>query len=281
VRDQAKKAEQLLALHHRPKLLLLPNIWDPIGAMTLESLGYPAVATASASVAYSLGYPDGEHIPFDLMLDRVGSVADAVQVPVTADLEGGYADDPNDTAANIRRALDRGIVGINLEDTERSRGELYKIEQQCERIRAIRRMAEQVGVPLVINARTDVYLRDRDSSAKEKLTHCIERLKAYRDAGADCLYPIPLGDLATLRKIHDAVQTPMNAFAGAGADSLLELERGGVRRVSFGPRLFRAVQGRLKAIVMGLQDYESYDAITDGAISGSEIDQILNQRTSS
>jgi 2-methylisocitrate lyase-like PEP mutase family enzyme len=134
-----QKAERLRALHHTGRILVLPNIWDPGGARMMESLGYPAVATASASIAYALGYDDGQQITLEAMLDVVGRVASSVHVPVTADMEWGYAEEPQDVAENMRRVLPAGAVGINLEDSVREGERLFEVEFQCARISAVRR----------------------------------------------------------------------------------------------------------------------------------------------
>ena len=115
-KEQVKKTEAFLALHHDPKLLVLPNIWDPLGARLLEALDYPAVATASAAVAFSSGYDDGQKINFTIMLEVIQRIADSVQVPITADIEGGFAITPDDVAENIREVIRAGAVGINFED---------------------------------------------------------------------------------------------------------------------------------------------------------------------
>ncbi|MGH7454384.1 MAG: isocitrate lyase/PEP mutase family protein [bacterium] len=212
---QIQKAEKFLALHHDPKLLVLPNIWDPLGARLLQSLGYPAVATASAAVAFSLGYDDGQKIGFAEMLEVIRRIAASVEVPLTADIERGYAENPEEIAENIRQVLLAGAVGINLEDSTGEGGELYPIDFQCARIRAVRAMADREGIPLVINARTDVFLRGASGSKSEKIAETIARAKAYLDAGADCNYPITVGDIETLKLIRDATRAPINVYASA------------------------------------------------------------------
>ena len=144
---QIAKAEAFLALHLDPKLLVLPNIWDPLGARLLQHLEFPAVATASAAVAYSLGYDDGQRITLEAMLDVVRRVAESVDIPVSADIEGGYADTPDGVAQNVREVIRAGAVGINLEDGLYEGGPLRPVDGQCERIRAARAMADREGVP--------------------------------------------------------------------------------------------------------------------------------------
>src|SRR4029450_4621772 len=168
-----QKAERLRALHHAGRILVLPNIWDPGGARMLEHLGYPAVATASAAVAWSLGYNDQQQITLDAMLDVVGRVARSVQVPVPADTAWGYAEQPEDVAENMRRLLRAGAVGINLEDSIREGEILFPIEFQCARIRAVREMARHAGVPLFINARTDVFWPGVPGTPEEKFDEAV------------------------------------------------------------------------------------------------------------
>ena len=231
---QIQKAEKFLALHHEPKLLVLPNIWDPLGARLLEGLGYPAVATASAAVAYSLGYDDGQKIKFDAMLDVIERIASSVAVPMTADIERGYAEHPQEIAENIRQVMHAGAVGINFEDSSFEGGPLQPIDFQCERIQAIRNMADKEGIPLVINARIDVFMRSADISRSEKIAETITRGKAYLDAGADCLYPIGPGDIETLTKIQSKTKAPINIYASKLAASMKELEAIGISGLSLG-----------------------------------------------
>lgn len=268
---QAKKAETFRELHLDPKLLVLPNIWDPVGARLLEHLGFPAVATASAAVAYALGYDDGEVIEFDTMVDMVGRVAASVDVPLTADIERGYADSPDGVATNARAIVDAGAVGINIEDSLSEGGALRPVLEQCDRIRAIRAMADAEGVPIVINARTDVWMSKTDAAAKEKTEETIERARAYLDAGADCIYPITLADLDILTKVHQSLKAPLNVYASPAAPSMQELERAGISRLSLGPGLLKASLATMKAVALGLKNYEPYSAFTDNAMPTSEI----------
>ena len=267
VDEQVQKAERLLALHHGSRILVLPNIWDAGGARMMEWLGYPAVATASYSVAHSLGYDDCQRITLDAMLDVVGRVASAVQVPVTADMEWGYGEQPNDVAANMRRVLHAGAVGINLEDSIREGEVLFDLDFQCERIRAVREMARQEGVPLVINARTDVFWTRVPGTEAEKFDEAVRRARAYLQAGADCFYPIILGELETLKRLHEAIGAPINVLAPTSHATLRELEEAGVARLSLGPALMWASLSVMKKIAQYLQNYGSFDAFTRDMIS--------------
>lgn len=275
--DLVQKAERFRALHHADRILVLPNIWDPGGARVLEHLGYPAVATASASVAYSLGYDDGQQITLDAMLDVVGRVAASVNVPVTADMEWGYAEQPQDVAANMRRVLRAGAVGINLEDSIREGEVMFEVDFQCARIRAVREMARQEGVPLVINTRTDVYWPRVPGTEGEKFDQAVLRAKAYLQAGADCFYPITLGDLETLKRLQEAIRAPMNVLAPTCRATLQELEDAGIARLSLGPALIWASLTVMRKIAVELQNYGSFDLFTRDMITGDEIRQYLNK----
>jgi 2-methylisocitrate lyase-like PEP mutase family enzyme len=273
----SQKAERLRALHHAGRILVLPNIWDPGGARMMEWLGYPAVATASASIAYSLGYDDCQQITLDAMLDVVQRVASSVNVPVTADMEWGYGEDPKEVAENMRRVLRAGAVGINLEDSIREGERLFDLEFQCARIRAIREMARQEGIPLVINARTDVFWPRVAGTDAEKFDEAIRRAKAYFQAGADCFYPIILGDLGTLKRLHDAVQAPINVLAPTTRATLRELEAAGIARLSLGPALIWASLSVMKKIALELQNYGSFDLFTRDMITTDEIKQYVSK----
>ena len=272
---QIKRAREFMVLHGGPKLLVLPNVWDPLGARLLESLGYPAVATASASVAYSLGFDDGQKISFAAMLDVIGRIASCVDVPVSADIENGYAESPDELAENIREVLRVGAVGINLEDSMVEGGALRPLGSQCSRIQAARSVANQEGIPLVISVRIDVFLRRSPASTSEKLDETIARANAYCKAGADCIYPITVGDLETLKVIRQKTEAPINVHVTQSTASMKKLEAIGISRLSLGPGLIKASLTAMKHVAQTLQNYGSYD-FTRNAISGEEIGQIVS-----
>ncbi|MFQ5491593.1 MAG: isocitrate lyase/phosphoenolpyruvate mutase family protein [Phycisphaerae bacterium] len=274
--DQIQKARAFRTLHDDPKLLVLPNIWDPIGARLLAELGYPAVATASAAVAFSLGYDDGQRITLSAMLEVIEPIAAAVNVPVSADIEAGYADSPDDLARNIREVLRVGAVGINLEDSHVNDRSLRSIAAQCERIKAVRAMADREGIPLFINARTDVFLIDDPADAPDKVAETIDRARAYLDAGADGIYPILAGDLADLQAIQAATGAPVNVYAHQGVPPMRELESAGISRLSIGPGLLRASLTAMKKVATDLLNYGPYDAFTDDAMTSDEIRALVS-----
>jgi 2-methylisocitrate lyase-like PEP mutase family enzyme len=216
------RAEELRRMHHAPPMLVLPNAWDVASARTFAVLpGCRAIATTSAGVARSLGWEDGEQTPADEMLGVVARIANAVDVPVTADLEAGYGDAPRTAAA----ALEAGAAGMNLEDSRG--GELEPLDRQAELIRAVRSAAPE----LVLNARIDVFL-----AGARDVAEAIERGNAYLEAGADCVYPIA-APFDTIGALTSGIGGPVNIGADAVDPRLDELEQLGVRRVSFGPGL--------------------------------------------
>jgi len=223
------------------------------------------------AVAFSLGYDDGESVSLDAMIDAIERIAAAVSVPVTADIEGGYAGTPAGVGATVRRVIEAGAVGVNIEDGTFDGGPLRTIDEQSERIRAARSAAEREGVPLVINARIDTYLGGVTGTNEELIEETVARARAYLAAGADCVYPIALGDLASLMRLRDAVGgAPINVLATTGTPPLRDLEAAGIRRVSVGPGLLKASLTAMKRVAAELLNYGSYDVFTKGVMTSDE-----------
>ena len=252
--DSKKKAETLLALHHEARMLVLPNVWDPLGARILEKHGYPAVATASAAVSASLGFQDGERVAWSSMVTAIRRISDAVDVPVTADIESGFADGLPELEERIRDVLEAGAVGINLEDGREEGGALRSVDEQCERIARVRETAERAGVPLVINARTDSFLSDVYPEKGAALEEAVARATRYAAAGADCVYPIGPGDGKTVAALRERIGTPINILADPASASLSALEKLGVNRVSFGPFVLRSLMRMLIGFAKALRE---------------------------
>src|ERR1700739_1613625 len=240
--EQKSKANAFRAMH-RGKSTVLPNAWDVASARIFENAGFGAIATTSAGVAFTLGYPDGEKISREEMLARVARIARAVKVPVAADLEAGYGQRPEDAARAAREAIEAGAVGMNLEDgTGDGAHPVAELSLQLERIRAVREAALKTGVLLVLNARTDVYLAKVGDSAK-RYDETVRRLVAFRDAGADCVFVPGLTHAETIRQIVQDVKCPVNILAVPGTPSAPELEKLGVARVTVGSGAMRATVG--------------------------------------
>lgn len=273
--SQAAKAQQLLSLHNNGKLLILPNVWNPIGARMLQAKGYPAVATASAAISESLGYSDGEQIKLDTMLDMVTRIVRSVDLPVTADFEAGYADTIEDLQENISRLLDTGAVGINFEDSFDDSAHLRPIPTQVERIKAVREVAERRGVHLVINARADSFFAEGFSSDEERIEDVVTRLNAYTQAGADCVYPVGRGDKETLTILRKRLTAPINVLATAKTASLNELQALGINRVSFGPYIFRSLLAKMSAMQDEIKNMGDYGIVMDGIWSGGDVKKYL------
>ena len=271
------RAEALRALHATPPLLVLPNVWDPIGARVLEAKGFPAVATASAAISSSLGRLDGERISRTTMLQVVAGIAEAVDVPVTADLEGGYADTLDELAEAIRELVRTGAVGLNLEDSRGQEVLLRPVEEQAERIATVRETAREIGVPLVVNARVDVFLAPGDASAGERFEQAAARAAAYRRAGADCIYPIGPADAETLAALRARIEGPLNALATPDAAPLPTLAAIGVNRVSFGPLLFRSCLRKFADIVDALARGDGYGCFGDEMLTRAEVAAYLRE----
>lgn len=273
--EQAKKAQTLLSLHTNGQLLILPNVWNPIGARMLEAKGFPAVATASAAIAESLGYADGEQIKVETMLEAVGRIARGVNVPVTADFEAGYSDTLEGLQENISHLLDTGAVGINFEDSFDDSSRLRPIPEQVERIKAVREAADRKGIHLVINARADSFFAEGFSSDEERIEDVITRSNAYIQAGADCTYPVGRGDKETVKILRQRISAPINVLASAKTASLKELQEIGINRVSFGPYIFRSLLAKAAAMYDEVQKLGGYEIVTDGIWSGNDVQNYL------
>jgi 2-methylisocitrate lyase-like PEP mutase family enzyme len=232
---------------------VLPNAWDAASARIFAACGAEAVGTTSMGVAAAAGLPDIQQLPLDDMLRAVARIAHAVDVPVTADMEAGYGVTTEAVVASIERAVACGAVGINIEDGTGDRAQpLIAAEVLAERIAAIRAAMQELDLPLVINARTDVFL-GRTEVFDDPLAEAIRRLRACEEAGARCVYPVRAPDAAAVRTLLDELTGPINVIAhpvnGSTAGSLDDLRALGVHRVSFGPFLQMTLTGSITDLV--------------------------------
>lgn len=257
----AQKAARFLSLHTENDLLILPNVWNPLGARILQARGYPAVATASAAISASLGYVDGERIRRSTLVDLVGRIARCVEVPVSADIEMGYGETVTELEETIQAVIDCGVVGVNIEDGTEEGGQLRPVDEQCERIAVARQIATRIGIHLVINARIDAFLSE--ASTEEATNDTLERAAAYVGAGADCIYPIGTLEDSTIRTLRDHINSPINILAVPGGPSLSSLHEIGINRVSFGPFLQRSCLSKYIGIVDELKAKGSYSCFDD------------------
>jgi 2-methylisocitrate lyase-like PEP mutase family enzyme len=275
--EQRQKAEEFRKLHTEGDVLLLPNVWDVASARVVEDAGFPAIATSSAGIAFAQGFPDGQKIPPERMLAVIADIAKAVNVPVTADVEAGYGNRPEDAALTARRVIDAGAVGMNFEDaTGDAAHPLFDLPVQVQRIRAIRETGERLGVPLVINARTDVYLLQLGDPAG-RYDEALRRMSSFRDAGADCVFVPGVVDVATISRFVGDLRCPMNILAGLGSPSVAELKGAGVRRISLGSGPMRAGLGALRSLAEELKTQGTYSGLSD-APSHAEMNRLMRPR---
>jgi 2-methylisocitrate lyase-like PEP mutase family enzyme len=243
---QVDKAQQLAALHKKGEPVIFYNIWDAGSAKAVVAAGAKAVATGSASVAEAQGYEDGEDIPLDLVLRIAERIAGSVDVPFSLDFEGGYSTTPEGLEENIGKVIDAGVVGINFEDQVLATGGLYSIEEQAERIRAVRSAADAKGIPLWINARTDLFIQESDQEKHVGLMQAaFEREAAYREAGASSFFVPVLKKNDLIAQMCARCELPVNVIKIGGVDSVEELAKLGVARVSYGPVPYRALMADL------------------------------------
>ena len=275
---QCKRAEAFRRMHGRGRILLLPNAWDAVSARIFETAGFEAIATTSAGVAYALGYPDGELVPRDEMIAAVARIARVVDIPVTADMESGFAQSPAEVAETVKWVISAGALGINLEDTVHGAGRtLYEIPDAVERVRSARAAANAAGVPIVINARTDVYLLGIGEKAA-RFDHAVSRLNAYRAAGADCLYAMGYFDADTIGRLTKAVNGPLNVMGLPGTPSVAELERLGVARVSTASGPARVAMTATRDSAVELLRSGSFEVFGGNTMSHQEANALMDKR---
>lgn len=259
--DQKQLSEAFRKMHQGPPLLLLPNAWDAMSARLFEAAGFPAVATTSGGLAWALGFPDGEHAPWSEVVAATGRIVRTVRVPVTADIEGGYGETPEQVARSVTEIIRAGVVGINLEDsTALSNLPIRSMEDSVARIQAARQAAQAAGVPILINARIDLYLKSVGDE-ETRFTEAVQRGKAYMAAGADCLFPFGLSDLKIIAELVKALNVPINIVGRAGGAGVAELGRLGVARISTasGPSL--VVMSLIKQIAEELRTKGQFDVL--------------------
>ncbi|MEU6191762.1 isocitrate lyase/phosphoenolpyruvate mutase family protein [Nocardia sp. NPDC047038] len=264
-----RPASRLRALHRNP--LVLANAWDAASAVAVARAGATAIATTSAGIAWSCGLPDGHHISRENMIDVVRRIIDAVELPVSVDIENGYGPDPVDVAETVEQIVAAGAAGINLEDSRSADQPLHSPGEQAARICAARAAAERAGAPdLVVNARTDVYF-SRKRPVSDPFAEVLARARAYAAAGADCLFVPGLLDLPTLERLAAAAPLPINAMTGPGGPSVARLIEAGVRRISLGPALHLAAQAAVHRAATEFLRAGTFDAFADATTIAAAI----------
>ena len=250
---QIERAERFLALHHGGEPLLMPNAWDRGSALLLSSLGFTALATTSSGFAATLGRPDGA-VSRDEAIEHAAAIAAATELPVSADLEDGFARDPGGVAETVSLALGAGLAGCSVEDYTRHPDEpIYDRVLAAERIAAAAEAAHAGPVRLVLTARAENYLHGRPD-----LDDTIERLRSYADAGADVLYAPGITSLAQIRQVVAAVDRPVNVLALPGTPGVADLASAGVARISVGGAFAFAALGAVAQAARDLREQGSY-----------------------
>jgi 2-methylisocitrate lyase-like PEP mutase family enzyme len=259
---QAQLAELFRARHHKKPVLLLPNAWDGASARLFVAAGFEAIATTSGGVAWSLGYADGEATPWDEVVAATRRIVRAAGVAVTADIEAGYAETPGELAAHVAQIIDTGAVGINLEDGRHATPPLRSVEDAAARIAAARAAAQKAGVPLVINARCDVYfyLAQQHDEAW-RLAETVTRAKAYLAAGADCIYPFGVREPKVIGELAAAIAAPINITGRAGMSDAASLERLGVARITIATAPTLVAMSAVKALADDLYATGRFDGL--------------------
>ena len=265
---QTDKANAFRALHHAATPLLLANAWDVGTARLVAAQGAKAVATTSAGVAWSHGYPDGDALPIALLAQTVAAMSKAIAVPLTVDIEGGYSDDLDTVEANIARIIEAGGVGINIEDGASPPALL------CAKIERARRAADRLGVALYVNARTDVYLKGL-VPAEQRVAETLARAAQYRAAGADGIFVPGLAEPAGIRAVTAEAGMPLNLLAWPGLPDLANLTALGVKRISAGSGITQFVYGRAAAIARDFLANGPSALPREGALSHGEINAMM------
>jgi len=265
---QKEKAEMFLKYHQDKEILVLLNSWDIGSSKLIEACGYKAIATTSMGIAAALGYPDCEVIKLSEMIDAIKGIVNAVQVPVTADIESGYGSNLNEIIDSVNKLISTGIVGINIEDSIELNPVLIDEMEFCERISAIRSLSDSLGFHLVINARTDSFYTTSESP-QEKLSESIKRGNKYREAGADCIFVQPVWEKETIATLVKEINAPINILSNPGIGlgvlppSVRELQDLGVARLSMGSGLMKATLALIKKVADELSEKGTYNTLLD------------------
>ena len=260
-------ATRFRALHDPAAPLALANIWDVASARVVAAAGAPAIATTSAGVAWGLGAADGNRISRTLMLDQLARIVAAVDLPVTADIESGFGSAPADVADTVARVLETGAVGVNIEDASFAPASpeepLRPVAEQAERLAAAREAAERAGIPLYLNARIDVFLRQAGEESG-RLAATLDRARAYLDAGASGIFVLGVADAETIAALTAGIDAPVNVGGSPGALAVAELGKLGVARVSLGAAIAEAAYALVDRAARELLATGTYASVREG-----------------
>jgi len=279
MKSQKAKAEAFQALHQSKQIFILPNCWDVPSARLFEDAGFPAVATSSAALMVSLGYPDGQVIPKTLLITTIERIAKVLSVPLSADIVAGFGSTPKQVETTVKSVVKAGAIGVNIEDFEHSTKKLFPVDTQVKKLRAVKKLASSMKIPFLLNGRTDAF-RFAEGDDGTRLEEAIRRATAYRDAGADCVYPMGLVGANMIKTFVDALNHPVNVMVRNGLPNVQELDRLGVRRLSFGPAGAYAAFGFLKRACQEIREKGTFSSLTEGAINFDELNSLAIPRSS-
>ncbi|MBK8159245.1 MAG: isocitrate lyase/phosphoenolpyruvate mutase family protein [Rhodospirillaceae bacterium] len=249
-------------LHRGPEILKLANAWDAGSARVIEAQGAKAIATTSAGFAWSLGYPDGDALPLDELVHGVTRIARAIDVPLTVDMESGFGRDAAAVGESVAKIIGAGAVGLNIEDGANPP------ELLAAKIAAIRKVAAREGIDIFINARIDVYLF-KLAPEPERVAESLRRARIYQDAGASGIFVPAIVAPEEIRAVAAALERPLNVLAWPGLPSAAELAKLGVKRLSAGSGIAKAVWGRTAALAKSFQQDGVYEALAEGAMDSA------------
>lgn len=256
---QSNLANKFHQLHHTGKTLVLPNAWDCVSARLFQESGFEAIATTSSGISWACGYKDGEHIPPGLMIDAVRRIVSVVTVPVTADIEGGYFRGNKEGFRNfIEAVIDTGVVGVNLEDGNSRTRKLNDLKDQVAEIEAIKAIARNKGINLFVNARTDAM--DTPDHMDARISLCIERAKAFEDAGADGIFIPFIREMKTVEVLKRAIKLPLNILIDP-ALNVAELKALKVERITLGGKPILATLHLLKRLSRQLRESDEWKSL--------------------
>ena len=245
-------------LHNQPEPLLLGNVWDVISAKVLESKGFKALGTSSAALARTLGYEDGEQIPFELLLKMVERIISNIHVPLSVDMEGGYSRDIEQIIQNIDKLYELGVVGINIEDSVKAeKPYMLSADDFTKILSSIREHFEAKNMKMFINARTDAYVL----KLPDPLSETIERIRGYENAGASGIFVPFLSDKDEIKKIVESTKLPVNIFALPQLPTFTELSKLGIKRISMATSLHRATIKAMENLVQAILDDGSFKSL--------------------
>lgn len=267
----AERRRAFRALHAGPAILVLPNAWDVASARIFEDAGFPAVATTSAGLANALGFPDGNALDVELHLATLERLVNALNVPLSADVESGYASDANGVGTFVARLAQTGVAGYNLEDTL-SEQHIFPLDEARARVRAARAAAPD----LFLNARTDIYLGDIGPE-ETRFERTVERLRAFADEGADGVFVPGVSDANTIERLAAATPLPLNVLAGPSTPDARALQQLGIRRVSVGSWPMRRTLGLLREIARELRDAGTFSFTREAIVTYSEANALVRR----